>query len=69
MNHIKGDTIYEAELHYGLDSSKELISYQLKVNNLLMHHCLQFLSLQILTNEEKKQLLLMKKQDVIERKR
>lgn len=65
-NHIKGDTIYEAELHYGLDSSKELISYHLKVNNLLMHPSLAVSKLaDKTTNEEKKQLLLMKKQDVI----
>jgi len=54
-NHIKGDTIYEAELHYGLDSSKELISYQLKVNNLLMHPSLAVSKLaDKTTNEEKK---------------
>ncbi len=39
----------------GLDSSKELISYQLKVNNLLMHPSLAVSKLaDKTTNEEKK---------------
>ena len=55
-NHIKGDTLYEAELHYGLDSSKELIRYHLKVNNLLMRPSLAVSKLaDKTTNEEKKE--------------
>ena len=52
-NHIKGDTIYEAELRYGLDSSKALISYYLKVNNLLMRPALAVSKLADKTTNEK----------------
>lgn len=52
-NHIKGDTLYEADLRYGLDSSKALISYHLKVNNLLMRPALAVSKLADKTTNEK----------------
>ena len=35
-NHIKSDTLYEVDFHYDINSNKEYITYELKVNNRLM---------------------------------